>query len=227
MATTLEDFVAKLHADGVESGRAEAERLVTEARRQVEAMRHEAESQARVMLAQAEAQAKLLKEQAETELRLAARDTLLQLRASLTSALESILRRALTPVLLDPAVLAELVRHVMVQYASADARGGQRMVVDVPEHLAEALAGWGLAELGASLEGHESYYDVRGVLSEAGFEYHVRGETIDMTISAVADVLNELLRPQLWQLLADAAAQAAAHAAAPAGGPAAEPLAAS
>jgi hypothetical protein len=206
MATKLEDFVAKLHADGVESGRIEAERLIEEARRQSEAIRSEADAHARAAVAAAQAQAELLLQQATTELRLAARDTLLQLRASLTAALEAIMKRALAPALLDPALLSALVREVVVQYAAADARGERRIVFDVPEHLSGPVRDWSLKELGESLAGHESFFDVRGVLSEAGFEYHVRGETVDMTLAAVADVLHELVRPALGELLAEAAA---------------------
>jgi V/A-type H+/Na+-transporting ATPase subunit E len=207
MATTLETFVAKLHADGVEAGRAEAERLLDDARLRAEAIVREAEEQARSVVAEAEARANLMRLQAGTELRLAVRDTLLQLRESLTSALESILRRALTPVLLDPALLGQLVREVAVQYAAEDARGGRRIVVDVPEHLSDALAESLLHELGRSLEGHESFVDVRGVLSEAGFDYHVDGATVDMTLSAVADVLRATVRPRLWEVLASEAAE--------------------
>jgi V/A-type H+/Na+-transporting ATPase subunit E len=226
MATKLEDFVAKLHADGVESGRIEAERLVEDARRQAESIRHEAEARARDVVAQAGARAELLLQQATTELRLAARDTLLQLHGSLTVALEAIMKRGLAPALLDPAQLSALVREVVVQYASADAQGERRIVFDVPEHLAGPVRDWSLKELGASLSGHESFFDVRGVLSEAGFEYHVRGETVDMTLGAVADVLHELVRPALAELLAEAAAgQGATGRAAGAGAAAADAIA--
>jgi vacuolar-type H+-ATPase subunit E/Vma4 len=207
MATTLQDFVAKLHADGVEAGRAEADRLLEDARRRAEAIRREAEEQAASVLAEAEAKANLLRLQAGTELRLAARDTLLQLRASLTTALESILRRAVRPVLLDGALLPELVRDVIVQYARADAVGERRIVVDVPEHLADGLADWLLQELGRSVEGRETLVDVRGILSEAGFEYRVDGSTIDMTLAAVVEALRSTVRPRLWEVLSSEAAE--------------------
>jgi V/A-type H+/Na+-transporting ATPase subunit E len=206
MATTLEDFVAQLHTDGVESGRIEAEKLVEEARRQADAVRRGAEEQARSLVAEAEAKAELLVLQAHTELRLAARDTLLQLRASLTDALDAILKQALTPTLTDPANLAQLLKEVVVQYARGDAVGERHIVIDVPEHLSDGLGEWLMQELGRSVEGKETFVDVRGVLSEAGFEYRVSGGKVDMTLGAVADVLRDMVRPRLWEVLASEAA---------------------
>jgi V/A-type H+/Na+-transporting ATPase subunit E len=207
MATTIEGFVAQLHADGVESGRIEAEKLVEDAREQAEALRRAAEEEARVVIADAQARAELLVLQANTELRLAVRDTLLQLRASLTDALDGILKQALSPLLTDPAILPQLLKEVVSQYARGDAAGARHIVIDVPEHLADGLAAWLLQELGRSVEGNETYVDVRGVLSEAGFEYRVSGGKVDMTLGAVADVLRGMVRPRLWEVLATVAAE--------------------
>jgi V/A-type H+/Na+-transporting ATPase subunit E len=221
MATTLEEFVAQLHTDGVESGRIEAEKLVEEARRHADALRREAAEKARAVVAEAEAHAALLKMQAGTELRLASRDTLLQLRESLTVALDGILKQALAPQLTDAGVLAPLLREVVVQYARGDAAGERHIVIDVPDHLSDDLGAWLMQELGRSVEGHETYIDVRGILSEAGFEYRVSGGKVDMTLNAVADVLRAMVRPRLWEVLASVAAE---HDAAeqPAGRPGAE-----
>jgi V/A-type H+/Na+-transporting ATPase subunit E len=207
MATTLEGFVAQLHADGVESGRMEAEKLVEEARRQADALRRAAEEDARGVIAEAESRAELLVLQADTELRLAARDTLLQMKASLTDALDGILKQALSPLLTDPAILGQLLKAVVAEYARGDAAGARHIVIDVPEHLSDGLAEWLLQELGRSVEGNETYIDVRGVLSEAGFEYRVSGGKVDMTLGAVADALRGMVRPRLWAVLAAVVAE--------------------
>ncbi|MEJ2677844.1 MAG: hypothetical protein P8174_02075 [Gemmatimonadota bacterium] len=79
-SATLESFVSRLHADGVEAGRKEAERLLQDARDQAEGIIGAAEEEARRIVESAEAKAKRETERVNAELRLAARDAVLQLR---------------------------------------------------------------------------------------------------------------------------------------------------
>jgi hypothetical protein len=207
MPTTLEDFVAKLHTDGVESGRAAGERLLATAAQEADRVRLEAEAEAQELVRAAEAQARQLLGRAEAELRLAARDALLQLRATLTAGLEAVLKRGTLPLLNDPSILQELLTVLVREYAAADAAGELHIVMDVPEHLVERLELWSLRELAQSLAGGEARVDVRGLLSEAGVEYRVAGTSVDMTVAAVAAVLRDLVRPALWQVLDAAVAE--------------------
>jgi V/A-type H+/Na+-transporting ATPase subunit E len=202
MATKLEEFVARLHAEGVESGRSEADRLVREAHAEAERILAEARTLAQQTVAQAEAQAEAVLVQRESELRLAARDAVLQLRATLTRSIEALLRHSATAALEDPTVLTEILKTIVLEYARADARGARRIEIAVPPALQQALESALLQELAGSAAGRALRVDVKGELAEAGFEYRVgEGGTVEVTTEAVLDVLKGLVRPGLYQLL--------------------------
>jgi V/A-type H+/Na+-transporting ATPase subunit E len=202
MATKLEEFVARLHADGVETGRTEADRLVREAHAEAERILAAAEAGARERVAQAEARAEALLAQRESELRLAARDAVLQLRATLASSMETLVRHAADAALADPAVVTDILKSVVLEYARADARGARRIEVTVPDALRQPLEEALLRELAGSAAGRAARVDVKGDLAEAGFEYRVgEGGTVEVTTEAVLDVLQRLVRPGLYRLL--------------------------
>lgn len=202
MATKLEEFVARLHADGVEAGRAEAEQLLDAARLRAQSIVAEAEACAAELVASAESRAAEVASQRESELRLAARDAVLGLRSALSTSLEALLRREAGAALEDPAVVTALVKAVVLEYARADAGGKRRIEIVVPAELREAVESALLSELASSAVGRSVVVDVKGGLSEAGFEYRVgEGGTVEMTTEAVLEVLKPLLRPALHQVL--------------------------
>jgi V/A-type H+/Na+-transporting ATPase subunit E len=206
MATKLEEFVARLHAEGVVAGRAEAEQLICEAQARAAAIVAEAEARARDVVTRAEAEAAALAAQRESELRLAARDAILQLRAALGRSLEALVRRQTRGVLDDPDLLMSLVTAVVVEYARSDAAGAQRIEIAVPAGLRQAVEDALLRELAASAAGDSLRVDVKGELAEAGFEYRVGGGgTVEVTTEAVLEVLMGLIRPGLYHLLNGAA----------------------
>jgi V/A-type H+/Na+-transporting ATPase subunit E len=208
MATTLEDFVAKLHAEGVASGRAEAEQIIAEARRAADAIRREAEDQARLVVERAEQEAATRRARAETELTLAARDTLLALRSALGRCLDALLRRTLAPPLRDPGLLAELLSLLVREYARADAAGARHIEIQVPHELAARLELRALHELARSAQAGTMTVDVRGSLCDAGFEYRIAGGKVEVTLDAVVERVREVVRPGLWGLLDEAALMA-------------------
>lgn len=205
MATTLEDFVAKLHADGVASGRAEADRLIEEAHREAESIRLEAEARAREIVARAGSEAAASRERAEAELGLAVRDALLGLRAVLTRCMQAVVSRALEPRLRDDAVLTELLAILVREYARADGSGERHIRVRVPQDVVARLDVWALQELGRAAASPGIGVDVEGGLADAGFEYRIAGTKVDMSMEAVVEQVRELVRPGLWRLLDDAA----------------------
>jgi V/A-type H+/Na+-transporting ATPase subunit E len=202
MVTKLEDFVARLHADGIESGRAEAERLIGEAHARADAIVAEAEARAAEKLAEAAARVEAMFAQGESEVGLAARDAVLNLHSTLTASLEALLRYDVKAALDDPVVVTDLVKSVVLQYARADARGVRRIKVDVPEELRRPVEAALLRELARGTSGESTRIDVTGSLSEAGFEYRVGdGGTVEVTTEAVLDVLKSLMRPSLHRIL--------------------------
>lgn len=225
-SATLESFVSKLHADGVEAGRKEAERLIQDARDQADSIVGAAEEEARRIIESAEAQAKREKERVSAELRLAGRDAVLQLRAALDAALAAVLRRAVAKELNNSAVIADLLREMVSAYVAADAVGQSGMEVRVSRELADELADWGMNELGKSLK-NKGAVDLKATLEEAGFEYRLAGATVEVTPDAALEKLRELVSPRLRELLNDTtkdsvAGRGGAHAAGRTGAPASE-----
>jgi vacuolar-type H+-ATPase subunit E/Vma4 len=206
MATTLEDFVAKLHSEGVATGRAEAERLIEEARRQGESIRREAEAQAHAIVAEARSEAAEERARTDVELKLAARDALLSLQAALTRCMDAVLRQELRAPLRDPDVMAGLIEHLVAAYARSDAAGDRHIEVHVPEDLLEQVRDRVTHKLARFASGDHGL-DVRGTLCDAGFEYRVGGGKVDMGLDAVAEQVRALVRPRLAEILASAAGE--------------------
>ncbi|MEJ2184733.1 MAG: hypothetical protein P8Z36_02240 [Gemmatimonadota bacterium] len=200
--TTLESFVSKLHADGVEAGRKEAERLIEEAKEQAETIIGAAEAEARRIVESAEADAKRETERVDAELRLAGRDALLQLRSTLDAALAVILRGAAAKELNNPAVVGDLLREAVAAYAGADAAGRSGMEIRVSRDLSDELADWGMKELGHALKDGGAV-DLHATLADAGFEYRIGGSTVEVTPDAALEKLKELVSPRLRDLLND------------------------
>ncbi len=196
---TLETFVAQLHSEGVETGRHEARRLAAEAREEAAEIIRRAKAEADALLAEARDTASRERERAEAELTLAARDAVIELRTKLNEVLETLLSRAADARLRDPEFLGSLLREMAGAYARADAEG-RPTEVRVPRELAEQLEAWWLKEVAAGLTG-ASGLRVEGALREAGFEYRVRGGTVEVSVESTVEKLMEMVRPRLREIL--------------------------
>jgi V/A-type H+-transporting ATPase subunit E len=198
--STLESFVARLHDEGVQAGRDEAERLVREARLEAERILDGARRDAERMAEEASARAERDLERGRAELELAARDAVLQLSSALAEGLRSILTRSIEGELNDPALVRTLLTEAVSAYARADADGGGRIEVRVPDELAEGLEVWAMKELASGIEGGNGL-SLAADLREAGFEYSVGDGTVEVTVSAAVDLLMQLLTPRLREVL--------------------------
>ncbi|HET6441706.1 MAG TPA: hypothetical protein VFH53_04950, partial [Phycisphaerae bacterium] len=116
MAETIEAFVAKLQTEGVEAGRLEAKKLVTEAQRKAQQILEDAKEQAEKTLAEAKAKAEAEAEKTQAELRLAARDTVLRLRDTLSGLMGTVLNHAAGEALSDGKFLRQLIHDMALEY---------------------------------------------------------------------------------------------------------------
>ncbi len=207
MAESIEAFVNKLQAEGVEAGRKEAERIVAEARRQAEGIVQEARDQARHIVEEARHEADQTRQRAQTDLALAARDTVLRLRETLVKALEAVLAKGTAAALGDTEFLKRLIRDVVLQYARADREGQTTVALNVPEEAKEALTAWCAGHLRPEAEGAGLAVDLSATLKEAGFEYRVAGAAVEVTLSSVVEALSDLVSPRLRALVAEATAE--------------------
>ncbi|MHC4982208.1 MAG: hypothetical protein ACYTF6_03445 [Planctomycetota bacterium] len=199
---TIESFVAKLQAEGVEAGKQAAEKLKAEAQRQAERTLEAAKAEAEKIAAQAKAEAEKTLARSKTELKLAARDTVLKLRDSLNAGLSAVLARGAKEKLSDVDFLGTVLHELVMLYARDEQRSTRQVKINVRPELRDKLANWALGELGGEegKDGHHSI-DLKGSLSQAGFEYQVSGATTEVTLDSVVAVLSELVSPALRELL--------------------------
>jgi V/A-type H+-transporting ATPase subunit E len=204
MAETIESFVAKLHAEGVEAGRREAEKLVAEAREQADALTRRARAEAEKLLADARRQAEAHAAKSQAELQLAARDTLLRLREALNRALRAVLTHQTRAALEDGQFLRVLIHDVVLEYAKADSQGEQEVKLNVQPQMREQLAKWLIQEMVHKTEGLS--IDLTSALDDAGFEYEIRGQIIEVTAGSVVEALAEMVGAELRKILEEASA---------------------
>ncbi len=204
-ANSLEEFIEKLHNEGVEAGLQEAEQLRTAAAAESASMMDEAREEARRIVADAETRAATMLTEAKAELALAVRDAQLELRERLDAALTSLLEATLAHHLEKPELLAQLLVELVRDHARADGSTGS-FDVSVRPDLVEGLTAAAPALLGEALEDGANL-DLKGDLSTAGFEVRIRDAVVQVTPESVAEKLAGLMSAQLRERLRAAADQ--------------------
>lgn len=204
MATTLESFVERLKADGVEAGRQAAEMIRREAEQQAAQRLREAEAEAQRIIAAAQAEREKILARTQTELKLAARDTILRLREALEKALKEVLLEAVHGQLQDADFLKELIREIVCQYAKADAKQEDVITVNVSEPMRRRLGDWAIGAFHKADCPQELTIQLHGALTGAGFEYRLSGGTVEVTPESVVEVLMEIVSPEVRKLLQSA-----------------------
>jgi len=202
MPETIESFVAKLQTEGVEAGRQAAAKLQADAETQARKIVADAQAQAKKLLADADVQARQTIERAKGELALAARDTMLSLRKTLSKALTALLADAARKPLTDVSFLGKALHEIVGLYSKADQEQETLITINVSPEIRETLISWAVKELGHEIGDHKHpEIDLRGTLSQAGFEYEVHGATVEVTVDSVVETLSELISPALAEIL--------------------------
>mgnify|MGYP003929390095 CR=1 FL=1 len=201
MANTLESFVERLKADGVEAGRQAAEIIRRQAEQQAAQRLQEAEAEAQRIIASAQAEREKILTRTQTELRLAARDTLNRLRETLEKARQQVLFRAMETHLEDHAFLRDLIREVVCQYAKADAEGKDLITINLSDSMRRRLSDWAIGAFHNPGCPQELTVELHGALTGAGFEYRISEGTVELTPESVAELLMEMLSPEVQKLL--------------------------
>lgn len=210
MADTIETFVAKLQAEGVEAGRKEADEIRAAAQQQADTVVAEARKEADRIVADAEAEARSLLDRGRTELRLAARDATGLLRQALGRALEAVFARAAREKLEDPDFVGRLLHEIVLSYVKADQESQTSLVINVSDEMRDKLMDWALREIsGEDQQKIRGAFDLKGALAEAGFEYTVAGSTAEVTVDSVTETLSQLIGPDLREMIRQAAEEGA------------------
>jgi V/A-type H+-transporting ATPase subunit E len=206
MAETIEAFVAKLQAEGVDAGRQEAQRIRAEAERQAQQVLQQARHDADRLMADAKAHADGTAARARAELALAVRDTVLRLQEALGRTLSAVLSAGVKQRMDDPAFLGSLLHDLVAAYVKRDVECGDVLKIDVPEDMRQKLIDWAMREIGQErVEKLRPCIDLKGTLKDAGFEYTLRGSTVEVTRESVVEVLMALVGPALREQVRAAA----------------------
>jgi V/A-type H+-transporting ATPase subunit E len=105
----VQDLISRIRDEGVESGKQEAGRLVSEAQLRATRLVEDARTEVEELRKKARAEIENEKNAALAALKLAARDTSLQLEADIVSAFEGYVKRLVSPALRDPELIQALV----------------------------------------------------------------------------------------------------------------------
>ncbi|MCD4823222.1 MAG: hypothetical protein K8S55_01330 [Phycisphaerae bacterium] len=204
--TTIEAFVTKLQQEGVEAGQQAAEKLQTDAQQAADKIVADAEAKAKKIIADAETEGKNIIARAKTEMQLAARDTVGQLRETLSASLNALIAESTGTALNDMAFIGQTLHDLVILYAKADIEKHLLVKINVPDNVRDQLKSWALKELGREvIDEVRPSFDLKGRLGQAGFEYEVHGGTVEVTQDAVVEMLSELVTPALREILAKAA----------------------
>ena len=201
MGETIESFVAKLQAEGVEAGKAAAQKLLSEAKQQAEKIIRDAEADRDKTLLDAKADAESLFARSKTELELAARDVILRLKEALDRALRAVLFAESKAKLSDSDFLSSTLHDLILLYAKADIERTGRMKIDVSPEMQGKLADWAVREMTKKAEAAGMSIDLKGSLAGAGFEYNVSGATVEVTPDSVVELISELVSSNLREVI--------------------------
>ena len=207
MTQTLESFIERLRADGVEAGRQSAEEIRREAERASENLLRDAQAKARQIVQDAEAQREQVLARTQTDLKLAARDTVAKLRETLSQAVTRALEKAVAVKLDDADFLADLIRQIVLEYVEKDAVGETLLTFNVPEPMRHKLAHWAIETFhkpDREKKQEELSVELHGSLIGAGFEYQMSQGTVEITVESVVQVLSDIITPELRKLIAEA-----------------------
>jgi V/A-type H+-transporting ATPase subunit E len=212
----VEALIERLREQGVDAGRAEADKIVVEARRRAAQIVHEAETQAADLVEAARKEARMLQTGGEEALRIAMRDTVLRLKGELTGRFSAEVRRLIAVAMDQESFLKQLILAVAGrarEEAGVDA--GEAVQIQLPRTLV------GLEELRRNplelREGSLSHFvlSLAGNVLAEGVTFGVGGDdprgiclylkgkdvTIDLTDEKVAALLLQHLQPRFRTIL--------------------------
>lgn len=202
MVQTIEAFVDKLHAEGVQAGEEAAGKLREEAQVQAAAIVAEAQKQAETVVAQGKAEAAAIADRQRSELDLAARGAVLQFRDAIGKAVTALLARQVDAALTSEDFLPRLIADTVIQYAREDAHGDEQVEIRVHADSLQAVTDWALKYLSdETAERTHAHLDLKGTLKAHGFEYRVSESTVEVTVESIVEVLKEQMAPGLREVL--------------------------
>jgi V/A-type H+-transporting ATPase subunit E len=213
----VEALIERLREEGVQTGRAQAQRIEAEARHEASRIVREAEARAKAILESAQQETAALRKGGEEALRIAMRDTVLRLKADLSDRFSEEVRRLIAAKIEQEAFLERLILEVAAKArAAARVDAGQAIEVQLPRALVSPeelrrnpleLREGSLSHFVLSLAGNILAEGVTfGVAAGAdarGIRLALKGQdvSIDLTDETVAATLLAHLQPRFRAIL--------------------------
>jgi len=207
MPETVESFVKKLQAEGVDAGKEAAKKITSEARQAAEKILIDARIEAEKIIAEAKDNAEKQRFRTQSELELAVRDTILKLRESLTRVLSMLLTQRVEKKLSEPDYIGKIIHDVIAAYVKADAAHETRIEINVSKAMRDELNEHVLNDLFQNLRDKQDTMGLQATLSRAGFEYTINGATVEVSADSVSEILSEMVDPALQEIIDAAVAK--------------------
>ncbi len=201
MENKLQELTRKLYDEGLEKGRADADRLIADAQAQAQKILSEAEARAAEIVRQAETKARDVEKNTLTEISLAGRQAVSKLKSEIASLIVArTTSEGVRAASLDPRFLEEMLVAVARNWNGAGAGKVELQALlpaDAREQLDAAFAKSAGALLDAGIEVSWS------AAVKSGFKVGPKqgGYYISFTDADLEALLGEYLRDKVYQLL--------------------------
>jgi len=202
MAEELQHLIERIRKEGVESGEKAADSLVAEAKKKAAAITADAEKQAKDMVAKAEKDAEAFAARGKQTLQQAARDLLISIGGSVGDVVGGIVDEKLDAAL-TPDTMAKMLVKLAEAYGKDGGTGG--IVAMLGEEDAKALKALFANEYKDHLAAGIQIESAKGIFK--GFRVGVKDGQVfhDFTKEAIAESLGSFLRPELAEIVKQAA----------------------
>lgn len=215
-ASGVEALLDRLREEGVEAGRAEAARLVSEAEDRARETLREAEAEAQRIRTEARAEAERHRRAGEKALRVAVRDAVLQLKAERSDRFAQRISGAVSEAARDPSMLQRMILEVAGKARDeASENAAARVEILLPREAVgiedlrrrpEELREGTLSHFVAAIAGELLREGVTFGRAEDGagglrVALHDAGVVVDLSDRAVAEVILRHLQPRFRALL--------------------------
>jgi len=198
MSTELQPLIDRIYNEAVERGQQEADQMISKAKDKAAAIVQEAEERKRQILDQANQEAERYTQRSQATLEQAARDVLILVSQGIESILSELVAESV-----QESMDTDTIRKMLVTIAeTCAAQSGETRL----EYLVGPRDHQALIESFASMYRQKMIKGVQLKIDESiekGFKVSFREDHVylDFTAEAVAEALNELLRPHLGEIV--------------------------
>lgn len=197
MSGTIEEFVAKLQAEGVQAGKQAADDIIAKAGEQAKQIVADANAQAKKIIDDAKTQADSTQTRSQTQLDLACRDGVLRLRAALNEIVMSALRGRTAAALTDGELIGGIIHDMIMLYAKAGKSGGpDEISLNVQPQLRDKVSQW-VDKVFSQGQSPKPAIDIKAELAQAGFELKLQGEKYEVSVESVVELMAGMVNEEL------------------------------